>query len=72
MRPNISCAYCGCYDKRTYYVLSLTSITDTSNSSTKVICDKCIERVGIVLDSRLDKRDIDTAIKEIEDDLLDE
>lgn len=72
MRPNISCDYCGCCDKRTYYMLTLTSITDTSNTCSKVICDKCSERLGLTLDAILTKRDVDDALREIEDDLLEE
>ena len=72
MRVNISCNYCGCSDKRTYYMLTLTSITDSSNSCTKVICDKCAERLGLTLDAILTKRDVEDAIKEIEDGLFEE
>ena len=72
MRANISCDYCGCSDKRTYYLISLTSITDRSNSCTKVICDKCTERLGLTLDAILTKREVDDALKEIEDGLFEE
>jgi len=70
MRTNFTCDYCGCSDKRTYYMISLTSITDRSNSCTKIICDKCTEKIGFALDEILDKRDIDDTLKEIENDLL--
>lgn len=72
MRINISCNYCECSDKRTYYMLTLTSFTDRSNSCTKVICDKCAARLGDILESILDKRDIDAALRDIENDLLEE
>lgn len=72
MRVNISCNYCGCSDKRTYYMLTLTSITDSSNSCTKVICDKCAERLGLTLDAILTKRDVDDALRDIEDGLFEE
>jgi len=72
MRVNISCNYCGCNDKRTYFMLTLVSITDRSDACTKVICDKCTERLGLTLDAILTKRDVDDALKEIEDDLLNE
>lgn len=72
MRASISCDYCGCSDKRTYFMLTLTSITDRSDTCTKVICENCTERLGLTLDAILTKRDIDEALKEIEDDLFDE
>lgn len=72
MRVNISCDYCGCSDKRTYYMIALTDISDRSNSCTKVICDKCAERLGMTLDGILTKRDIDETLKEIEGDILEE
>lgn len=66
MKVNISCDYCGRTDKCTMYMITLTSITDRSNSCTKVICDKCAERLGMALDEILVKRDVDDALKEIE------
>ena len=72
MRVNISCDYCGCSDKRTYYMISLTDISDRSNSCTKVIRDKCADRLGMTLDGILTKRDIDETLKEIEGDILEE
>lgn len=72
MRANIFCNYCGCSDKRTYFMLSLTSITDTSDTCSKVICDKCTERLGLTLDAILTKRDVDDALRDIESDLLEE
>lgn len=71
MRVNISCDYCGRTDKCTMYMITLTSITDRSNSCTKVICDECAERLGMTLDEILDKRDIDDVLKEIEGDIID-
>lgn len=68
MKVNISCDYCGRTDKCTMYMINLTSITDTSDSCSKHICDKCTERLGLTLEEILDKRDIDDAIKEIEND----
>ncbi len=70
MRVNISCDYCGLTDKCTMYMITLTSITDRSNSCTKVICDKCAERLGMTLDGILNKRDVDEVLKEIETDIL--
>ena len=72
MRPNIFCNYCGCSDKRTYFMLTLTSITDLSDSCSKVICEKCTERLGLTLDAILTKRDVDEALKEIENDMFEE
>ena len=70
MKVNISCDYCGRTDKCTMYMITLTSITDRSNSCTKVICDKCAERLGMTLDEILDKRDVDAALKEIENGII--
>lgn len=70
MKVNISCDYCRCTNKCTMYMITLTAITDRSNSCTKVICDKCAERLGMTLDGILDKRDIDETLKEIEGDIL--
>lgn len=72
MKVNIVCDYCGCTGKRTYYMIALTSITDRSNSCTKVICDKCSERLGMTLDGILNKRDVDEVLKEIENDILED
>lgn len=72
MKANITCDYCGCNDKRTYYMISLTSVTNRDNSCTKLICDKCAERIGITLDEIIDKRDIDAVLEEIENDPLKE
>lgn len=70
MKVNVVCDYCRCTDKRTYYMITLTSITDSSNSCTKVICDRCAERLGMTLDGILTKRDVDDVLKEIETDIL--
>lgn len=72
MKVNVVCDYCRCTDKRTYYMITLTSVTDRSNSCTKVICDKCAERLGMTLDGILTKRDVDEVLKEIETDILGE
>lgn len=70
MKLDISCDYCRCSNKCTMYMITLTSITDRSNSCTKVICDKCAERLGMTLDEILDKRDVDDEIRGIENDIL--
>lgn len=70
MKVSISCDYCGRMDKCTMYMITLTSITDRSNSCTKVICDKCAERLGMTLDEILVKRDVDAALKEIENGII--
>ena len=72
MRANITCDYCSCSDKRTYYMITLTSITDRANSCTKIICDRCSERIGMTLDGILNKRDVDDVLKEIENDILED
>ena len=70
MKVDISCDYCRRTDKCTMYMINLTSFTDRSNSCTKVICEKCAERLGMTLDEILDKRDVDDVISEIENDIL--
>ena len=70
MKVDLSCDYCRRTDKCTMYMITITSITDRSNSCTKVICDKCAERLGMTLDEILDKRDVDDVISEIENDML--
>lgn len=69
MKVNISCDYCRCSKKCTMYMITLTSITDRSNSCTKVICENCVERLGMTLEEILDKRDVDDVINEIENDV---
>lgn len=60
--------------KQTCYVVGIDITnypnTDRSNSCTKVICDKCAERLGMTLDEILDKRDVDDEIRGIENDIL--
>lgn len=70
MKVDISCDYCRCSKKCTMYMITLTSITDRSNSCTKVICEKCAEHLGMTLDEILDKRDVDDEISEIENNIL--
>ena len=53
-------------------MITLTNISDRSDSCTKVICEKCTDRLGLTLDSILTKRDVDDVLKEIEDDLLED
>lgn len=72
MKVKLVCDYCRCTDNRTYYMITLTSITDMSDSCTKVICDRCAERLGMTLDGILNKRDVDEVLKEIETDILGE
>lgn len=72
MRVNISCDYCRRTNKCTMYMITLTSITDRSNSCTKVICENCAESLGMTLGEILDKRDVNDALKEIENDILGE
>ena len=70
MNVSIVCDYChgdGCPD---LFMITLTSITNRKNSCTKVICNKCATRIGMTLDAILDKRDIDDALKEIENDII--
>ena len=68
MKVNLVCDYC--HGQKDLYMITLTSITDRSNSCTKIICNECAERFGMTLDEILDKRDIDETLKEIEGDIL--
>ena len=72
MTLELVCDYCHRSDQKYLYFISLTNVADRSNACTKVICDKCAERLGMILDAILDKRDIDEALKEIEGDILEE
>ena len=71
MNLNIVCDYChgaGCPD---LFMITLTSLSNRKNSCSKIICNKCASKIGMTLDAILDKRDIDDALKEIENDILD-
>lgn len=70
MRINLVCDYCR--NKTDLYMITLTNVSDRNNSCTKIICSKCAERLGMTLDAILNKRDIDDALKEIENDIIED
>ena len=70
MRVNLVCDYCRCPDQKDLYMITLTGIKDRSNSCSKIICSKCADHIGTLLDSILDKRDIDETLKEIENEII--
>lgn len=72
MRVKLVCDYCHCEDQKDLYMITLTGIKDTKNTCSKIICSKCAEHLGMTLDAILNKRDLDDALKEIENDLLEE
>jgi hypothetical protein len=53
-------------------MITLTGIKNTKNTCSKIICPKCANHISALLDSILDKRDIDETLKEIEGDILEE
>jgi hypothetical protein len=53
-------------------MITLTGIKDTKNTCSKIICPKCAYHIQTLLDSILDKRDIDETLKDIEGDILED
>lgn len=72
MPINLACDYCRNNDEKNLFFITLTNVMNRKNSCTKVICSSCAERLGMTLDAILNKRDINDALKEIENDLLEE
>ena len=72
MPINLACDYCRNDDEKNLFCIALTNVMNRKNSCTKVICSNCVERLGMTLDAILNKRDIDDALKEIENDLLED
>lgn len=70
MRFDLVCDYCHCADQKDLFMITLTGIKKTKNSCSKIICPKCANHIGTLLDSILDKRDIDETLKEIEGNIL--
>lgn len=71
MKVELVCDYCHCSEQKDLYMITLTGIKNTKNTCSKIICPKCAYHIGTLLDSILDKRDIDEALKEIEGDIID-
>lgn len=72
MTVNLVCNYCYCSEQKDLYMITLTGIKNTKDTCSKIICPKCANRIGTLLDSILDKRDIDETLKEIEGDILED
>lgn len=72
MTLELVCDYCRNEDETDLYTITLTNVPNRKNSCTKIICSKCAERIGMTLDAILDKRDIDEALKEIENDIIED
>ena len=72
MTLNLVCDYCHHSEQKDLYMITLTGIKDTKNTCSKIICPKCANHIGTLLDSILDKRDIDETLKDIEGDILEE
>lgn len=72
MKVDLVCDYCHCSKQKDLFMITLTGIKNTKNTCSKIICPKCANHISALLDSILDKRDIDETLKEIEGDLLEE
>jgi len=72
MKFELVCDYCHSADQKYLYMITLTEIKNTKNSCSKIICRKCANHIGDVLDCILNKRDIDETLKEIEGDILED
>lgn len=72
MKVELVCDYCHCSDQKDLYMITLTGIKNTKNTCSKIICPKCAYHIGEVLESILDKRDIDETLKEIEGNILED
>jgi hypothetical protein len=70
MTFDLVCDYCHCSEQKDLYMITLTGIKNTKDSCSKIICPKCAYHIGTLLDSILDKRDIDETLKNIEGDIL--
>lgn len=72
MHLELVCDYCHCADQKDLYMITLTGIKNTKNSCSKIIYPKCAYHIGTLLDSILNKRDIDETLKDIENNLLED
>lgn len=70
MRLNVVCDYCNGSNGRDLFILTLTNLKNREDSCTKIICDKCFSHLSTTLDAILDKRDINDALKDIENNLF--
>lgn len=72
MRLNVVCDYCKGSGDPDLFIITLTNLKNLKDSCTKIICSKCVSHLSTTLDAILDKRDIDDALKEIENNLLED
>lgn len=72
MTLNLVCDYCHQSEQKDLFMITLTGIKNTKNSCSKIICPKCANHIGTLLDSILDKRDIDETLKEIEGNIMED
>lgn len=70
MKVELVCDYCHCSEQKDLFMITLTGIKNTKNTCSKIICPKCAYHIQTLLDSILDKRDIDATLKEIEGNIL--
>lgn len=72
MTLNLVCDYCHQSKQKDLYMITLTGIKNTKNTCSKIICPKCANHIRTLLDSILDKRDIDETLKEIEGNIMED
>lgn len=72
MTFDLVCDYCHCSEQKDLYMITLTGIKNTKDTCSKIICPKCASHIGTLLDSILDKRDIDETLNDIEGDILED
>lgn len=70
MTFELVCDYCHRADQKDLYMITLTGIKDTKNTCSKIICPKCAYHIQTLLNSILDKRDIDATLKDIENNII--
>ena len=70
MTIELVCDYCHHADQKDLYMITITGIKDTKNTCSKIICPKCAYHIQTLLDSILDKRDIDDTLKDIENNII--
>lgn len=69
MHLDLECASCHSSKQKDLYMITLTGIKNMKNTCSKIICPKCAYHIGTLLDSILDKHDIDETLKDIENNL---
>ena len=72
MRLNMVCDYCNSSGDPDLFIITLTNLKNLKDSCTKIICSKCVSHLSTTLDAILDKRDINDALKDIENNLFED